>query len=246
MKRLTIILMLLFGFVWVMAQTSSTEVVRQINAIKMNKDYIAAESTAETSEKAYENARALLEVYIEEWIKSKDSTKGIQGFIAKSGNSILELKTMRGRRYRTFLYVKKSDVMTFSEPKAIIVSPIDSANPRKITVVVSPVETLKKSPTPEVVEQERIYQPNEEEQKMLKVSMLSHCEQFIKHHSKISAYGKYKNIPQSGDCYLFVYNRQGGIPAVLLRTDEGYINVRSGEKDDINNYKGCGAIWFQY
>lgn len=242
MKELTIILLSFIYGISCFAQASSAEVAKQINSIKMNKDYITAESTAETSVKAYENARALLEVNIEEWIKSTKTTEDIQGFIAKSGNSFLELKTMRGNRFRTFLYVKKSDIMTFKEPTDIIVAPMQSDNPQQTVVVVPPTEKVSQQPTAA----ENVYQPNEEEKRMLLIDKSSLIEQFIKQNSTIVAYGKFKDLPQTGDCYLFVYNREGSVPAVLLRNNVGYINVKSGNRDDIENYKGCGAIWFRY
>lgn len=242
MKKLTDILLFLIYGVTCFAQNSPTEVAKQINTIKMNKDYITAESTAETSETAYENARALLEVNIEEWIKSTKTTKDIQGFIAKSGNSFLALKTMRGNRYRTFLYVKKSDIMTFKEPADIIVAPIQTDNTQQIVVVVPPSATISQQPSAV----ENIYQPNEEEKRMLLIDKSALIEKFIKENSNIVAYGKFRDLPQTGDCYLFVYNREGGVSAVLRRTDVGYLDIRSGNCDDIENYKGCGAIWFRY
>lgn len=242
MKKLTIILLSFIYGISCFAQTNSADVAKQINAIKMNKDYITAESTAETSEKAYENARALLEVNIEEWIKSTKTTEDIQGFIAKSGNSFLELKTMRGNRFRTFLYVKKSDIMTFKEPTDIIVAAMQSDNPQQTVVVVPPTEKVTQQPT----ETEKVYLPNEEEKRMLQINKSSLIEQFIKQNSTIVAYGKFKDLPQTGDCYLFVYNPEGNVPAVLLRNNAGYINVRNGNHDNIENYKGCGAIWFRY
>lgn len=241
MKKPTIILLSLIYGITCFGQPSSSEVVKQINVIKMNKDYITAESTADTSDNAYENARALLEVNIEEWIKSTKATENIQWFIAKSGNSILELKTMRGNRYRYFLYVKKSDIMAFKEPADIIVAPMQSDNPQQ-TIVVPLSEEV--SPLPSVIE--NIYQPNDEEKRMLLVDNFSHIEHFIRQNSDISDYGKFKNLPPTGDCYLFVYTRDGEVPAVLLRNNSGFINVKNGICDDMGNYKGCGAIWFRY
>lgn len=234
-------LSLFLSFVCVLSiygQANTAEITKQINSIKLRKDYITAESTAESSEKSYENARALLELNIEEWVKSTKSSADIQGYIAKSGNKILELKTMRGNRYRTFLYVKKSDVMTFSEPKDIIVAAVQKGDSASISADSSVGSQASASAG--------AYQPNAEERKMLLVEESSMIETFIKQSTNISAYGKFKDMPQSGDCYLFVYNREGEVPAVLLRSNARYVNVSNGKQDDIYNYKGCGAIWFQY
>ena len=227
-------------------QTNTAETTKQINKIKLSKEYITAESTAETSEKSYENARALLELNIEEWIKSTKHSGDIQGYIAKSSNKILKLDTMRGNRYRTLLYVKKSDVMTYTEPTDIIVAPVQKDIYTSTSSAGSSNVEFEKSISEQLSASASKYQPNDEERRMLLVDRLPAIESFIKQSSDIAAYGKFKDMPQLGECYLFIYNREGNVPAVLLRNSEGYTNVSSGKQDDINNYKGCGAIWFQY
>lgn len=224
----------------VVGQTTNSEISKQINAIKMNQDYISSESTAETWETAYDNARALLEVNIEEWIKATDASADLQGFIAKSSNNILELKTMRGSRYRAFLYVKKSDIMTFKNSKNIIVAPIQQED-KQNAIAITPQEDNAPASVPQ-----EMYQPSDEEQRMLQVVSSSQIEPFIKGNNKVQDYGKYKDVPDTGECYFFVYNREGGISAYLLRNEKGYVNVKTGESDNIDNYKGCGAIWFRY
>lgn len=227
-------------------QTNTAETTKQINKIKLSKEYITAESTAETSEKSYENARALLELNIEEWIKSTKHSGYIQGYIAKSSNKILKLDTMRGNRYRTLLYVKKSDVMTYTEPTDIIVAPVQKDIYTSTSSAGSSNGEYEKSISEQLSASASKYQPNDEERRMLLVDRLPAIESFIEQSSDIAAYGKFKDMPQLGECYLFIYNREGNVPAVLLRNSEGYTNVSSGKQDDINNYKGCGAIWFQY
>lgn len=244
MRSFITMLMTLVCWTSMYGQSSSAEVIKQINAIKLNKKYITAESTAETYESSYDNARALLEINIEEWIKSTTSDTDLHGYIAKADNSVLELKSMRGNRYRTFLYVKKKDIMTFSETKDIVVALIEDEYPQQTLVEDSPMDMAEGVCDSQLPDDD--YQPTDEERRMLELDRSSLIESYIKGDINISAYGRFRDLPGSGDCYLFVYNREGEIPAVLFRNENGYRNVRTGERDDIENYKGCGAIWFRY
>lgn len=62
---------------------------------------------------------------------------------------------------------------------------------------------------------------------------------------KLSRYGKYADMPADINCYLFVYDRTKTIVAYLRKEGDIYINLQNGTMDDIQNYKGCGAIWFR-
>ena len=66
----------------------------------------------------------------------------------------------------------------------------------------------------------------------------------LKNDDKLFDYGKYKNLPSEGRCYLFVYDKNGTVEAVLKR-DSRMLNLRTKQEDDIENYKGCGAIWLR-
>lgn len=227
------------------AQSDVSMAIKQINAIKLNPDYISGESTAETEDAAKANARAMLEVNIEEWINSQQkNVADLTGYVAKSGNSILEVKTTRGNRYRVFLYVKKSDIMTFTNTSDIIAAPFQKNNQQ--TVISSiPVDTLSATPDSEQYKT-NVYQPSEQEKKMIAITKFDDVKPFIMQTEGIRDYGKFADLPATGECYLFVYNKSGGIAACLLRNGNVYRNVRNGNQDDINNYKGCGAIWFRY
>lgn len=228
------------------AQSDVASAAKQINAIKMNKDYISSESTAETEKVAKENALALLEVNIEDWlISNQKNIDDVKGYIAKADNSVLEVNTRRGNRYRVFLYVKKSDIITFNNETEIVAASIKKDE--QPTMPSSTVEELPVTIEVEVEQSgEQAYQPSPEEQKMLAVAKFDAVKPFITQNSGIRDYGKFADIPATGDCYLFVYNRNGEIAAYLKRGSEGYKNVKTGTKDSIDNYKGCGALWFRY
>ncbi len=321
MKRIVIFLSALFLLLSpASAQNDTATATKQINSIKMSSDYIFAESTATTEQEAKDNARLLLEVNIEEWIKSKQSdAKDIQGYVAKAGNSILEVKTTRGNRFRVFLYVRKNDIMTFSDATEIIAAPMQQESQQTVVtttaavdlqqeIITKPAEekpavkeekssvkeekpaakkekaakeekpakadkkaksskSKKEEPVNEEeddasdstadaaeavsaieteVQQAAIYTPTVEERKMIAVTKFDEIKPFITNNPGVRDYGKFADMPAMGKCYLFVYDREGAVKACLLRGDNGYTNVMNGAKDNIDNYKGCGAIWFRY
>lgn len=82
---------------------------------------------------------------------------------------------------------------------------------------------------------------------MLEVHTFSQIKPYIsslEEGGRIADYGKYSTLPE-GDCYLFVYNREGEVVAIIRRDGTDQTNLRTEEKDDVSSYKGCGAIWFR-
>lgn len=233
-KRLTLLVLSLMVAVCMFAQTNATQ---SINEIKRQGDiYLYAESTSQTWEEALDNAKYLLGVEIETWIKSL-GTKPADGYIAQAQNHIYNLKSMRGDRYRAFVYVKKTDVVPVANASQLVVVPINEEH--KTTI--SEVSSSKQSVTP-------VYQPSEFEEEMMSIADANNIGLFIKRlksEGKISNYGKYKDMPANIDCYLFVYNRDMAIPAYLHKQGNKYINLKTGKVDQMSNYSGCGAWWFQ-
>ncbi len=80
---------------------------QQINEIKKHPDtYLFAESTTETWESALDNAKFLLCIEVENYVKEQGKQDSVLGYIAKAKNQILELKSMRGERFRAFVYIR--------------------------------------------------------------------------------------------------------------------------------------------
>lgn len=83
---------------------------------------------------------------------------------------------------------------------------------------------------------------------MQQVKKFTDIEEFIstmKSYGAIKEYGKFATRPSSGRYYLFIYDREGGIPARLLNEDGRVTNLDTHSPDEIKNYKNCGAIWFR-
>ncbi len=83
---------------------------------------------------------------------------------------------------------------------------------------------------------------------MQQVKKFTDIEDFIttmKSYGAVKEYGKFATRPSSGRYYLFIYDREGGIPARLLSEDGKVTNLDTHSPDEIKNYKNCGAIWFR-
>lgn len=66
----------------------------------------------------------------------------------------------------------------------------------------------------------------------------------LKQKGDILDYGKYATAKKPEDCYLIVYDPAGNIKAFLGKGEKERQNLKTGKKDSIKNYRGCGAIWF--
>ena len=243
---------------------------QQINAIKMDMDtYLFAESTTESWESALENAKFLLNIEIENFIKSLGLKDSVVGFVARASNKMMQLQSMRGSRYRAFIYVKKSEIVPYLAGEEVMYASTDSHS--KITPfdpVKAAEEAAEKAAAEKAAaekaaaEQARLdsIKAAEEaarleaakltdmERDMLAVTAGADIGAFVKelsNNNAIQAYGKFKDMPENTDCLLFVYNRDKEIVAYLRKTGNTYFNLQTKQTDSITNYKGCGAIWFQ-
>ena len=230
---------------------------QQINAIKMDMDtYLFAESTTESWESALENAKFLLNIEIENFIKSLGLKDSVVGFVARASNKMMQLQSMRGSRYRAFIYVKKSEIVPYLAGEEVMNVPTDAHSQ------ITPFDPVKAAAEQAAAEQARLdsIKAAEEaarleaakltdmERDMLAVTAGADIGAFVKelsNNNAIQAYGTFKDMPENTDCLLFVYNRDKEIVAYLRKTGNTYFNLQTKQPDSITNYKGCGAIWFQ-
>lgn len=248
---------------------------QQINAIKMDMDtYLFAESTTESWESALENAKFLLNIEIENFIKSLGLKDSVVGFVARASNKMMQLQSMRGSRYRAFIYVKKSEIVPYLAGEEVMYVPTDAHS--KITPF-DPVKAAEEAAEKAAAEKAAAEQAAAEqaaaeqarldsikaaeeaarleaakltdlERDMLNVMSGADIQAFVKGLSNanaIVAFGKFSDMPANTNCLLFVYNRDKEIVAYLRKTGNTYFNLQTKQPDSITNYKGCGAIWLQ-
>lgn len=228
-------------------------VAQQINAIKMDFDtYLFAESTSATKEEAFDNAKFLLQIEVENYLKSIGQFDSLSQYVMKAENGVDELQTMRGNRFRAFVFVKKSDIIAITSSQEIISLHPTPAHETKAPVANAPTAPVPTTPRPEQpaqqVKETPAIQLSPIEQEMLTVVRGEDIQTFVKRlksESKIAAFGKYSDMPYSIDCLIFVYNRERDVVAHLRKTGSEMLNLSTMQPDNITNYKGCGAIWFQ-
>jgi len=219
------------------AQTNS-DAVRNINSIKSDTTFICAESTVKDWKTAYENARLLLTREIEDWLIAK-GISNVAGVVATSNEHILEIKTTRGSLYRAFVYVKKSDLLTYTDKSKVVVVDVNSVSEHVVKIEADG----------QLVEESTKFSLTPFEKELLFIKESKEIEPFIKEKMQsgtIEKYGRYANMPSSGTIYLFIYNKEGKVPACLKSIEGLTVNLTSGKQEDVSQtYKGCGAIWFQ-
>lgn len=193
---------------------------QKIYSIKKDPNYIYADVTGETEDLAVNNAESMLFDRINNLASEKD--------LKPAGGTTIETKigriTMpRGNMYRAFVYVKAADVIQdFGSTPS---QPVESSQPSASTVNTNPHRIV-------VVEQ--LLQ-------LTKGTELENCLKSLKQQGHIESYNTYRNIGDPSPYILVVYNREGGIEAILSEGPER-TNLRTGESENVSNYKGLGAM----
>ena len=117
-KRLLAVIAFMLCFSASFAQTDNVQ--KEINSVKRDTAYIYAEATMKKIEDAIEGAKAVLELQMTEWLKSQGMS-GTETCVTKAKENIMTLQTKRGNFHRAFLYVKKSDIITFASESNVLV-----------------------------------------------------------------------------------------------------------------------------
>ncbi len=131
MRRLILAILILLSGCQTLIHAQGN-VTKQINEIKRNADYIYAESTDENWNTALENAKILLAEQVEHWIATESDYKDVEGCLAKASEHVLEMKATRGQFFRAFVYVKKSDVVPYSNADKVMMIPVNKSASQKV------------------------------------------------------------------------------------------------------------------
>ena len=193
--------------------------LNNINAIKRDTSYIYAEATMKDAIESQSSARAILELKLGEWLRNKYPSLNADSLVNLSKESWHDLVTRRGKYKRVFVFVSKDSVLP---------------------VVEKPEPVKEEPPMPELTA---------DEERMAQIHRFISIEPFIndlKDEGRLKAYGKYASLPEDDPCYLFVYNKEGEVVAVLRQAEDGsHFNLREKKDCNLRSYKNCGAIWFQ-
>ena len=244
-RRLIVFSFILFHLSFSVAQTA-TGVAKNINKVKRDTMYIYAEATMKDLNEACNGARAILEMKVGDWVREQHPTEGIEVCIVKAKERFIQLETRRGDFFRAFVYVRKSDIMPVADKSEVTVfevAPVAQPNHPEVAPAI-----IISEDAPVEVNEVPILELTSEEKQMKKVRSFYEVEPYIKglkNKGKINAYGKYATMPEDEDCYLFVYDKQGNISALLRKHGNSQYNLNTLKEDNVKNYKNCGAIWFQ-
>lgn len=217
---------LLLPFLGLLAQTAD-EKKKEINRIKKNSLYIYAEATAATEEEAKDLAEEILYQEINEWAATQKQLRKGNNFLVRNRKELWSTMSLpRGNMYRSFIYVKKSNILPADNTEVICnnsPSPttVDTGKPAAVTY-------------PETVMQIAACQEYTEMAALIKD---------MEDRALIGHYARYASLSNPENYYLAIYDKTGKVRAVLTPGHER-INVTTGKADAVTNYAGCGAIGF--
>lgn len=228
MRKLLIILLLCGLSPYILAQSEQM----RINEVKKNLDYIYATGTSMNSaEEAGDNARELLTLEIDMWLK-ENGKNDYAGYIAKAIREVSEIKTQRGKLMQVFVYVKKDDILSYKKDEEIIA----------VTLLDDSSTSAKQQPY-------SMFKLKQAEKDMLSVNNLSMINKYLAdgvRDGRVTSYGKYDGeVAMESVIYLFLIDKDGDVIAVLKKNGDNMVNLMTGREDVILNYGKCGVIWFQ-
>ena len=215
------------------AQTVVSGTAEDINAVKLQQGrYIFAENTDKSESVAIENAKTLL---ADEVSSRFTSTPG-KNTTSVAGARIIVAK--RGPYFRAFAYV---DTEGSAKPEERIPAS-DKVEPRRAKIVADAPAVVDKKDTESSRVKEKGSSP------LMEITRFDQMKALIDSldaDGLLIDYGKYATLPESGDCYIVIYDRTGLIKARLKRESKSIRNIVTGAPDDPSNYPGCGALWFR-
>lgn len=210
----------------------------KINAIKKDSCYVYGEATMATQEEAMLVAYERLQDEVNSWAQM-DSIK-IMDFIHLSDTII----TRRAEMYRVFAYVEK--------PKLKHI--VDSISAHNASHIAKKDSMLMTDSVRMIIDKRFFGKEGKMKQRtndaLLRIKKaknffeLKAIMQPLKEKGDIIDYGKYVTATHPETCYLIVYDPAGNICALLGKGKDVRQNLKTGKDDSIQNYRGCGAIWF--
>lgn len=247
--------------------------MKQINSIKADSKYLYAESTTKDWDQAYEDAKSLLLVEIDNWVKSQGKkNEEIKGYVARIENNFMEVKTRRGNLFRVFVYIKKKNIMTYNEDVDVTVNSLNitqdesSQENKKSTTFESKtepaddvyvVDSVNEEANSEIeicpdtlaedttTEASVTYTLNSKETAFVALSESSGIQEFLKDYA--SNYAKLSTMSKQQDCYVMLFSKENVEKHFKFVATEGKVlDLDTMQYDNLDEYKGLGygGIWF--
>ena len=237
----------------------------EINRIKKSKEYLYSDITMPTLEGAVSQAFDELQQEILFWIMDRADKKEGLTVSPRDINTLIDtIMVRRLDMYRVFAYVKKVKLAAFYADWNIVLDEnldCDDGRLPQIEVPERPLLPDSVAPSDSIAKDSVV---SEKVLSLLKnnflgkkggvIEQLKRAKNFfelkeimepLKLKGDILDYGKYATAKNPEDCYLIVYDPAGNIRAFLGKGKEERQNLKTGKLDSIENYHGCGAIWFR-
>ena len=165
---------------------------------------------------------------VNEWAATKKKLQNSVNIAVNNKQSLwTTISLPRGNMFRSFIYVKKSDILPVENSDIINNTNIQ---PSEVTALQSSIEKI----LPKTVE--TLAECTEYSDFVSKVKQ-------FKTEGKLRSYARYAQLDNPEVCYLAIYNKDGKIVAILSPGNERH-NINTGNPDSVANYSGCGAIGF--
>lgn len=227
--RHIVMALLLMPSIILSAQTVD-EKKKEINKIKKSSQYIYAEATAATEQEAKELAEEILYQEINEWVASQKKLRQSSDILISDRKELWATVSLpRGNMYRSFIYVKKSNIQSADNTEII-----SNDNHGNLTSTIEQMKNQAANAYPETVTKIAACQEYTEMANMIKE---------MEAQGKIEHYARYASLTKPENYYLAIYDKTGKVKAVLSPGNER-TNVVTGQADAVTNYAGCGAIGF--
>jgi hypothetical protein len=235
MKKTILLLVAIFTAATTFAQNID-EQKKKIASIKKSSSYIYAEVTTTDQQQAIDLATDMLHRNVNEWAAKQKKFAGSNKIITRNTNYAVDQITMpRANMFRAFMYVKKTDIIP-AENVEVRETPTEVATASATKLKAATITPISDSKRDEVVS---------ELLNVRNTGQLAEQLKKLKNNGKIAEYDnlrglKEKNKNQS-EYIMVVFNKEGVVETILSE-GENRTNLKTGQLDQLANYKGRGAI----
>lgn len=221
-----------------------------INEIKKNPEvYLYYEAIDDNEADAKTRAAHFLRDEIDEYVQEQEQLRNAKNIVTMNIQT-QSITMARGDKFRAFAYIKKSDII--AADNASVLGNDRTAAPQPQAPVAAEPEPVAVTPADEPAAEPA---PAEESAPvsllregtiarltaLTKFSELKSCLNQLQQEGRIGHYAKHKELDNPANYVLVVYNRDGGIEAVLSEGPER-VNLKTGQPDEVSNYPGRGAF----
>lgn len=236
MRKYSLLLMLFVGTM-AFAQKAA-DVKKQINNIKKSSLYLYGEATAATEQDAKDMAEQILNDEINKWGAGQKKLRGADFILVNDRQEVTtSLSLPRGNMFRSFMYVKKTDVQKGGNMQ--VITPTGQS--------ASVVETME-APTPPVASVPKVEYPAlvQELTKVKTFDEMARRLEQAKREGRVMAFARYDQLDDPAVCYIVTYDTAKQTIAAILAPGEQRVNVMTGEAEDMfKKYSGYGAFGFK-